>query len=359
MSTATSSQPTRWGRGALGSAAVALLLATACTSPDETVDPPGVGGADRELSFEVGADQVYATFTTPHDGPGEESPGVLIISGSGPTDRDGNSDMRPEADTNLNLSRVLTELGVASLRYDKLGSGETGFGSYDPDEPIDPQVFEAQVVAAYEELLAQPEVDPERTVVLGHSEGALYALRLHELVPDASPAVVLAAPPGTRYMDLIDRQLTEQVRTMEAAGGIEEHESVSLLSDARAARAAIREGHALPNDLDAALASVYAPQNTDFLTAMDALDPVELAEDLPRQTPVLVLWGEEDGQVLREDVDRLMDGFVAAERVDLPKTDHGFRENEDTSGAAPRLDADRPFASDVTPVLADFLDTAW
>ena len=72
-----------------------------------------------------------------------------------------------------------------------------------------------------------------------------------------------------------------------------------------------------------------------------------------------MLWGEEDDQVLRQDVDRLMDGFVQAERVDLPRTDHVFRENEDTPGAAPRLDADRPFSPDVAPALADFLDTVW
>src|SRR5699024_1493509 len=239
------------------------------------------------------------------------------------------------------------------------GSGETDLGSHDPDSPIDPQVFDDQVVAAYEQLLAQPEVDPERTVALGHSEGALYALRLHQLVPDASPAVVLAAPPGTRYMDLIDRQLTEQVRTMESTGAIAENESVNLLSDARAARASVREGHALPDDLDPTLESVYAPQNTDFLAAMDALDPVDLAEDLPSQTSVLVLWGEEDDQVLRQDVDRLMDGFVQAERVDLPRTDHVFREHEDTPGAVPRLYAGRPFSPDGAPALADFLDTVW
>ncbi len=302
---------------------------------------------------------MHSTFTVPHTDQDGELPGALIISGSGPTDRNGNSDMRPDANTNLNLSRVLNELGVASLRYDKFGSGETDLGSHDPDSPIDPQVFDDQVVAAYEELLAQPEVDPERTVALGHSEGALYALRLHQLVPNASPAVVLAAPPGTRYMDLIDRQLTEQVRTMESTGAIAENESVNLLSDARAARASIREGHAPPDALDPTLESVYAPQNTDFLAAMDALDPVDLAKDLPSQTSVLVLWGEEDDQVLREDVDRLMDGFAQAERVDLPRTDHVFREHEDAPGAAPRLDADRPFSSDVAPALADFLDTAW
>lgn len=359
MSTAISSQPARWGRGALGSAAAALLLATACTSPDETAGPPGVDGAEREVSFEAGQEQVHATFTTPRGSEDGELPGALIISGSGPTDRDGNSALRPDADTNLNFSRVLTELGVASLRYDKFGSGETENGSPDPDDPVDPQVFEDQAVAAYEELLAQPEVDPERTLVLGHSEGALYALRLHELAPDASPAVVLAAPPGTRYLDLIDRQLTEQVRTAEAAGGIEEQEAAGVLSDARAARAAIREGDAPPDDLDAALASVYAPQNTEFLSSLDALDPVELAEDLPRQTPALILWGEEDVQVPREDVDRLMEGFTEAGRVDLPQTDHVFREYTENPGAAPRLDAERPFSPEVSPALDDFLDTAW
>ncbi|WP_116247334.1 alpha/beta hydrolase [Nocardiopsis sp. FIRDI 009] len=340
---------------ALG-AAVGLLLATACSGEDPAVPPPGVGGSARDLSFTADGEEVFASFTAPA-GTAGTVPAALIVSGSGPTDRDGNAPTRPDADTNLNLARVLAEAGVASLRYDKLGSGETGLGDLDPDEPVDPEVFDHQMVAAYEELLAQPEVDPERTVVVGHSEGALFALRAHELV-DASPALVLAAPPGTRYLDLIDRQLTERVRTAEARGRIGEEDSVALLSDARAGRAALRGGRALPDDLSPMLEGVYSSSNAAFLSWIDAFDPMDLARAVPEGTPVLVLWGEQDAQVSRTDIDRLMTGFTGAERVDVPGADHVFREFRDEPGAAV-LDADRPFAPEVASALEDFLDGAW
>lgn len=338
-------------------AAFGLLLPTACASDEDRTAPlPGADGAERDISFTVDGTEVFATLSLP-EGASEEVPGALIVSGSGPTDRDGNSELRPSADTNLNLARVLAEAGVASLRYDKLGSGETGLGGHDPEEPVDPQVFDDQFAAAYEQLLSQPEIDPGRTLVVGHSEGALYALRAHELVRD-EPALVLVAPPGTRYLDLVDRQLTEQVRSAEAVGQISEEEAVLVLSDARAGRAALRGGHALPDDLGDVAGSLYSEQNAEFLTRMDALDPVELASDLPPRTPVLVLWGEADAQVSREEVDRLMTGLADGERVDIPETDHVLRHYEDKPGATV-LDSERPFAPEVSPALEDFVSRAW
>ncbi|MFL1430138.1 MULTISPECIES: alpha/beta hydrolase family protein [unclassified Nocardiopsis] len=344
------------GRAAVAAAA-ALLLTSACApAEEESAPPPGVAGPERELSFTVDGVEVFATLTLPEDTSGPV-PGALIVSGSGPTDRDGNSAMRPDANTNLNLARVLAKAGVASLRYDKFGSGETGLGDLDPDEPVDPDVFDAQLVAAYEAMAGQREVDPARTAVVGHSEGSLYALRAHTLV-DASPALVLAAPVGERYLDVLDRQLTEQVRAAEATGQIPETQAVTLLSDARAARAALRGGRQVPDDLTDMVGVLYSPQNAAFLARMDALDPVELAAGLPADTPVLVLWGEADAQVTREDVDRLMTGLPEAVRVDVPEADHILRVYEDEPGATV-LDAERPFAPQVAPALAEFVDTAW
>jgi pimeloyl-ACP methyl ester carboxylesterase len=259
---------------------------------------------------------------------------------------------------------VLAEAGVASLRYDKYGSGADSEAS-DPGgevEPVDPLVFDEQVAAAYEELVSQPEVDPGRVVVVGHSEGALYALRAHELIggEHPSPALVLAAPPGTRYLDLIDRQLTERMRTLEASGQVRETQAAQLLSDARAGRAAIRSGSPL-GDVEmpeGGAFGVYTRSNEDFLAYMDAFDPVDLAEALPGGTPVLVLWGEEDAQVSRADVDRLMTGLDGARRVDVPDADHILRLYRDEPGATV-LDQQRPFAEEVAPALEEFLGTAW
>ena len=344
-------------RGLLVPAVVALaLLATACAPSEEGPERPGVSGDEREVSFEGGGFTVQGTFTSPHEGEDDSVPGALIISGSGPTDRDGNSPGRPEADTNLNLSRVLSAAGVASLRYDKLGSGDPN--TWDErvedalEESIDPEVFDAQMASAYAELVDQPEVDPERTLVVGHSEGALFALRAHEVLDDAEPALVLAAPPGTRMLDVIDRQLSEQVRTAEAQGALGEADAVRMLSDTRMARAAVRAGRELSGNDSTGL---FSPQNQDYLAWIDAFDPAELARDLPTGTPVLVLWGEDDAQITREEVDRLMGGLEEAQRVDLPGTDHVLREYDDSPGAA-ALDADRAFSPDVAPAVEDFLD---
>ncbi|NYH51190.1 hypothetical protein HNR06_000779 [Nocardiopsis arvandica] len=359
------SSPTARLRAALVGGVAVALLSTACAPASEdgaSAEVPGVGGTERELAFEGGGHEVSASFRAP-EGVSGTVPGALIISGSGPTDRDGNSDMRPDANTNWNLSRVLADAGVASLRYDKYGSGSDFVPPVPGSEvrPVDPRLFDEQVAAAYDELVSQPEVDPERVVVVGHSEGALYALRAHELIDDGapSPALVLAAPPGTRYLDLIDRQLTEQVRVAEALGQVEEGQAVQTLSDARAARAALRAGRPLGSaDIDTVVQGVYSPRNEDFLAYMDSFDPVELGEDLPEGTPVLVVWGEEDAQVSREDVDRLMTGLEDAERVDIPGADHILRRYEDQPGSTV-LDSQRPFAEEVSPALEEFLETAW
>lgn len=348
-------------RTALAAAlAAGALLVTACSPTDDDGGPalPGAAGHEREVSFQGGGFTVPGTFTAPTAAGDDTVPGVLIISGSGPTDRDGNGQGRPEANTNLNLARVLSGAGAASLRYDKFGSGDPS----DKDDSeleamehsVDPLIYDEQMAAAYEELVSQPEVDPERTVVLGHSEGALFALRAHEVL-DAEPALVLAAPPGTRMLDLIDRQVTEQVRTAEAQGAIGEVGAAQMLSDIRAGRAAVREGAELPSTDSTGL---FNPQNEDFLAWIDAFDPVELAEELPSGAPVLVLWGDEDAQVNEEEVDLLMTGLSDAERVDLPGVDHILREYDDSPGAA-ALDGDRPFAPAVAPAVEEFLDGLW
>ncbi|WP_047871262.1 S9 family peptidase [Nocardiopsis sp. RV163] len=363
MFTRASSPAVRW-RTALAGAASAVLLTAACAPADDgAAEAPGAGGVEREVAFEGGGHGVSGSFRMPREVSGTV-PGALIISGSGPTDRDGNSSVRPDADTNQNLSRVLADVGVASLRYDKYGSGPD-FETPGPGgevAPVDPVIFDEQVASAYEELVSQPEVDPGRVVVVGHSEGALYALRAHELIgaEHPSPALVLAAPPGSRYLDLIDRQLTEQARAAEASGQVEEGQVVQLLSDSRAGRAAIRSGRAL-GEVEmpsGGVTGVYTPANEDFLAYMDAFDPVELAEGLPGGTPVLVLWGERDAQVSRQDVDRLMTGLDGARRVDVPDADHILRRYRDEPGATV-LDAQRPFAEEVSPALEEFLGAAW
>ena len=78
---------------------------------------------DQSVTFTSGTMTVYATFRHPANRT-EIVPGVVLIAGSGPTDRNGNSatDTGP-VDTLKMLADWLSQDGVATLRYDKLGSG--------------------------------------------------------------------------------------------------------------------------------------------------------------------------------------------------------------------------------------------
>ncbi|MBB6172788.1 hypothetical protein HNR23_002848 [Nocardiopsis mwathae] len=341
---------------------MALLLATGCgVGPDHPAepDPPGSDPVEREVSFDSGPDTVYGTLALPETAADAPVPGALIISGSGPTDRDGNSELRASADTNLNLARILADAGVASLRYDKLGSGRTGLGDRDTDDPVPYEVFERQMADAYAELLGRPEVDPERVVVVGHSEGALFALRSPDVVAEHPPAgLVLAAPMGDRYLDTLDRQITEQVRSAESARRITAEGATDMLSELRQGIARIRADEPLSEQVEPPLGAVLNPGNAPFLRTIDSMDPAELARELPAETSTLVLWGTADAQISESDVDRLMDGLSGqadARRVDLPDADHILRVYDDAPGVS-ALDADRAFAPEVEPALREFLD---
>src|SRR4051794_4369481 len=95
-------------------------------SPASRTTPAWV---EEEVSFRVDGMTVYGTWRHPAR-PGAKVPAVLIIAGSGPTDRDGNSPGLSGMDTYKTLAGLLSAGGVASLRYDKLSSGKTGLGPY-------------------------------------------------------------------------------------------------------------------------------------------------------------------------------------------------------------------------------------
>ncbi|WP_228237460.1 alpha/beta hydrolase [Allomuricauda sp. M10] len=102
----------------------------------------------------------------------ENPPVVLIIAGSGPTDRDGNNPFMKNNSLKM-LAEGLAEKGIASLRYDKRGIGESKSAGLEESKlRFEHYVDDAK---AWVELLAG---DPKfsKIVVLGHSEGSLIGM---------------------------------------------------------------------------------------------------------------------------------------------------------------------------------------
>ena len=140
----------------------------------EDVRLPG-GGADVTLA---------GTLTIPE---GRDYPAVVLVSGSGPQDRDetvmGHQPFRVLAD---HLSRN----GVAVLRYDDRGVGESTGGR----EQAVTADFAADAAAAVAYLRSRGDVDPARVGVIGHSEGGVVVARLAARDRGLSCGVMLAGP---------------------------------------------------------------------------------------------------------------------------------------------------------------------
>lgn len=139
-------------------AAVVMSLAVVTAIPVEAT-PGLVPAADREVVFTVDGTVTYGTLHVPAHRAGQRLRAALLLPGSGPTDRDGN---QPPASPNTvaQLAGALESDRVATLRFDKYGTGRTGLGAYrDHPETLDYPAFVRQAKAAYESLRDQPETD--------------------------------------------------------------------------------------------------------------------------------------------------------------------------------------------------------
>ena len=129
-------------------------------------------------------------------------PAVLLIAGSGPSDRNESAlGHKPF----LVLADHLTRQGIAVLRADKRGVGKTTgtFGSSGVAE------FASDALAGVEYLKSRPEVDAKKIGLLGHSEGGGVAPLVAAQSRDVSYIVLLAAPGMSAYDILVLQDGTE------------------------------------------------------------------------------------------------------------------------------------------------------
>jgi pimeloyl-ACP methyl ester carboxylesterase len=149
-------------------AVAAQTLAAPAFAADAAIAP----AAGQPIALDTASGTVAGTLRLPDAG--GKAPAVLIVAGSGPTDRDGNNTMIPGHNDSLKmLADALAQAGYASVRYDKRGIGASKAAA--PDESqmrFDTYVDDA---AAW---IAKLKADPRFTsvAVIGHSEGALIGM---------------------------------------------------------------------------------------------------------------------------------------------------------------------------------------
>jgi uncharacterized protein len=334
-------------------AAPASSSAAAPTAPGSWVEDA--------VTFPVGELTVYATYRHPA-AQGRRVPGALLIAGSGPTDRDGNTKLVPgPIDTLQSLAQKLSDDGVASLRYDKLGSGQTGLGPYAKDPAkIDVPAFQDEATAALNFLAGQSGVDRDRLLVVGHSEGALYALLLATSAPGTVPpvhALGLVEPQSLRLLDTVSGQMHARADEAVAAGKLAAPQAAEFTAAIDRAIGEFRATGNVPPDEPAALKPIINAANALALRQEDAIDPADLAAKLPSGMPVLVSCSDADIQIGCQDVDHLIAGLRGAgtktDYVHLSGVSHVLK--EDASRAPGNYTKPLPFSGQLATALASFV----
>ena len=142
-----------------------------------------------EITFTSGPVTLAGTLTTTPgtlDQP-EPGPAALLLSGSGPIDRNSNT-KKLAIGVMEQVAAQLRGEGIASFRYDKRGVGDSS-GDYKSTGFHDNVADAAAAIAL---LRTRPDIDPDRIVVVGHSEGALLAVELAAADPKLAGVVLLA-----------------------------------------------------------------------------------------------------------------------------------------------------------------------
>ena len=307
-------------------AASCALAAGATAAPVESpIEAPGPAGALR------------GTLLTPD---GARGPVILIIPGSGPTDRDGNSPVGILAASYRLLAEGLAAHGVTSVRIDKRGMfGSTAAAADANAVTIPDYVADVQ---SWTRVIRQ-RTKASCIWLLGHSEGGLVAMAAAKS-PDVCGLLLVAAP-GKPMGEILREQLKANAANS------------PLLSQALPAIDALEAGKRVDTaGMNPALLRLFSPAVQGFLISAFSYDPRQLLAGYGK--PVLILQGQRDLQVSEADAQALKLADPAATLVLLPDVNHVLKSvASDDKGAniATYRDSSLPLASGVVQSISDFL----
>jgi uncharacterized protein len=283
---------------------------------------------------EIAAGELHGTLLSPK----ENARVVLIVPGSGPTDRDGNNPLGVAGQPYKLLAEALAKEGIASVRVDKRGM----FGSAAAGDPN--AVSVEQYAEDYRRWI---DMIRERTgrpcvFLLGHSEGALMVAAAAVGRKDVC-ALILVSGPGRKMGDI----LREQLKANPA--------NASILDQALAGIAELEAGrHVDVSTMHPALMQLFAPPAQDFLISMMHVDPVELLNRT--RVHKLVVQGTNDLQITMEDAN-LLNRARNTKLERIGRMNHVLkRAPEDHAGnMATYADATLPLHPDLAEEIADFV----
>jgi len=265
----------------------------------------------QEAELVITGGTLKGTLFTP--AVGKRHPVVLIIAGSGPTDRDGNSPLLPGKNNSLlQLADSLAAHGIASLRYDKRGVAKSQIKGFKEEQML----FTDGVSDAKGWIQWLRDQGFRKIFIAGHSEGSLVGLIAAQ--SEKINGFISIAGVG-RPIDVV---LREQLA---AGGGPDTLKSLAnryldtLLSGQRIAK---------PNPL---LFSLFRPSVQPYMISWLRYDPQQLMRSL--SSPALIVQGTNDLQVKETDAQLLARTKPDAKLLIVQDMNHLLKEVKSTATA--------------------------
>ena len=272
----------------------------------------------------------------------EGTPAILIVPGSGPTDRDGNSPLGIAAQSYKLLADALAQRGIASVRIDKRGMFGSAEAVPDPND-VTVNDYVADIESWAEAISARS--GGQCVWLLGHSEGGLMSMAATAKDASRYCGLLLVASPGVNTGDVIRAQLAANPA------------NAPIMPQVDAIIAKLKAGDNVPLDeMHPGLIPLFGPQVQGFVGTMLCQEPAELigAHDLP----VMIVNGREDLQTPAADAEALAAARPDATLVLLDGVNHVLKQvppGDRAANTASYGNPDLPLAPGIAEAIADFV----
>jgi uncharacterized protein len=307
---------------------LSILLFTTLTLEASTSHEPTF--VETKVTLETKTGKVFGTLTAPEKF--SKIPVALIIGGSGPTDRDGNNPMMINNSLKM-LSTELSKSGIATLRYDKRGIGESKDAmKNEADLRFDDYVNDAK------EWILKLKQDKRfsKVIVIGHSEGSLIGM----LAATNADKFISIAGAGQSADKTLREQLNAQPQFIQ--------DLCFPIIDS------LKNGKTVEN-VNPMLSALFRLGVQPYIISWFKYDPQTEIKKL--SIPTLIIQGTNDIQISTEDANRLLKAKPDAKLILIDKMNHIFRivEGDRDTNMATYNNASLPLAGELTKCMANFI----
>lgn len=295
-----------------------------------TLQAFGQNAAFESVDLKI-SDFVEGTLMQPADG--SEVPLLILIQGSGPTDRDGN---QPNV-VNNSLKMIadgLSEAGIATFRYDKRFVPMLRDGVFNEAEmSFNDFVGDAKTTLAY----FKEKGGFSGYFIAGHSQGSLVSMLAAQ---EGVDGYISLAGPGQPIDNVLVDQLGKQLP--------------ALGEQARLAFDELRETGKV-EEYSPTLAALLKPTIQPFMLSWIVYDPKEEIAKL--DCPVLIINGDNDLQIAVSEAEFLKEGQPEAAYEIIPGMNHVLKtvEGDLMANYQTYNDPELPLSPELLPLIIDFI----